>query len=70
MVPVITLRLPKVFSWVRRTFSEKKKLPIAFRAILKIPNFQPILLIFHDFSEYFQQMLTSCSTNDDSSNLS
>ena len=71
MVPVMTLRLPKMFSWVRRTFSvEKESWPIAFPAILKILDFESILVIFHDFSQYFQQMLTSCSTNDDSSNLS
>ena len=51
-------------------FQEKESWPIAFPAILKILDFESILVIFHDFSQYFQQMLTSCSTNDDSSNLS
>ena len=45
-VPMMTLRLSKLFSWVRRTFSEKKSWPIAFPAILKNNHFWAFFMIF------------------------
>ena len=46
MVPMMTLRLSKLFSWVRRTFSEKKKLADCISGHFKKQSF---LGVFHDF---------------------